>query len=229
MTKPALAHSKNHLSSFLPITLGVRRKSGTEFVSKGRIDTASVWRQDNFTCQFCGFRAEKFQRVVNGAWCGDKRQALTACLYCEQCFTLETAGLTGAGSLIWLPEISQADLHHLCRAISVARQQSALAERAQMAFDALMSRRAEAKKRLGTDDPLALGTVMLENLSAKDYAQRTARLEGIRFLPLDRYLVNTPEGVVDQFPAVLDYWQSAQGPFGKIPVTEWLDRFAAAA
>lgn len=133
--------------------------------------------------------------------------------------------MASSGFLIWLPEISQAQLHHLCRAIYIGRPNPTFAGRAQTALDALMSRRADAKKRLGTDDPLVLGTALLENLSEQDYQRRTAKLSGIRFLPADRYLVNGRNGIQDQFPAILAYWQSAQGPYSRIPVEGWFDRF----
>lgn len=217
--------SSKLLSNLRPIKLGARRKSGTEFVSEGKIDHEAVWRKDDFVCQFCGFRAEKYQRVVPGVWCGDERAGLTACLYCEQCFSLETTGLAGGGMLIWLPEVGQAELNHLCRAIFIARRHEALADRAQTALEALMSRRAEAKKRLGTDDPLLLGTTMLENLNDQDYAQRIKKLEGIRLLPSDRYLVQTQNGLIDQFPAILTYWQSSRGPFAKLLPQDWIDHF----
>lgn len=205
--------------------LGARRKSGTDSFGDRKIENEPIWRRDDFVCQFCGFRAEKYQRVVPGSWCNDDRPGLTACLFCEQCFALETAGLAGTGHLIWMPEITQAQLHHLCRAIYIARQHEAIADRAQTALDALMSRRADAKKRLGSDDPLLLGTVLQENLRDQDYAQRGKKLDGIRYLPSDRYLVQTQKGLIDQFPAILTYWQSARGPYAKIQPQDWIDQF----
>ncbi len=220
----------------MPITLGVRRKSGAEFLSRPAKPPPpdAVWRQDDFVCQFCGFRAEKFQRTVQGAWAGHERAALTACIFCEQCFTLENVGIVGSGYLVWLPEMSQAELHHLCRAIYVARaqgRQELLASRAQAALDSLLSRRAEAKKRLGSDEPLLLGTALLENLSAEEYQAREKKLAGIRLLPLNRRLGATrgEGGATDQFPAILDYWMSPRGPFAGAPVDGWIRQFPAAS
>lgn len=190
----------------------------------------TVWRDDDFICRFCGFRAEKYQRIVYGSWIGHKRPALTACIFCEQCFTLETVGVTSSGYLVWLPELSQAELNHLCRAIYLALGQEdvLLAGRAQTALDALMSRRSEAKKRLGSDEPLLLGTALLENLSSAEYEARGQRLEGIRLLPVNRRLVTTPDGAsADQFPAILDYWRSAAGPHRSFPPQDWMKMFSA--
>jgi intracellular multiplication protein IcmJ len=216
------------MPDYQPILLGARRKSGTVF-SEQKIVPKAVWQQDDFICQFCGFRAEKFQRVVPGAWCGQPRAALTACLYCEYCLTLDAPGHAVGGLLLWLPEITQAQLHHLCRALYLAKQQPELAERAQTALETLTSRRAEAKKRLGTDDPAMLGAVLLENVSDAIYQARADKLAGIRVMPHDRYLITTKDGVVDQFPAVLAYWQSPQGPFARLPVAAWLDKFPLSA
>ncbi|MGB4101414.1 MAG: type IV secretion protein DotN [Alphaproteobacteria bacterium] len=211
--------------------LGVRRKSGTEsFSGAGKqARQEDVWRQDDFVCQFCGFRAEKFQRVVAGSWIGQPRSGLTACVFCEPCFALETVGVVSSGYLIWLPEITQAELNHLCRAIYLARQEGEeMAARGQTAFDALLSRRGEAKKRLGSDEPLLLGTALLENLSAQEYEARGKKLNGIRLLPLNRRLVTVPGGnAVDQFPAILEYWRSLKGPCSRMPPQDWLKLFAA--
>ena len=219
------------MADLLPITLGVRRRSDTESVSgSGNLPRQEdVWRADDFICQFCGFRAEKYQRVVAGNWIGHRRTGLTACIFCEPCFALETVGVVGTGYLIWLPEITQAELNHLCRAIYLARNQTEeLAARAQTALDALLSRRGEAKKRLGSDEPLLLGTALLENLAAPEYDARGKKLNGIRLLPLNRRLVAMPGGnAVDQFPAILEYWQSLKGPCSSLPPQDWLKLFAA--
>jgi intracellular multiplication protein IcmJ len=207
------------------IILGARRKSGTESFSGAMPTPEEVWRKDDFICQFCGFRSEKYQRVVQGNWIGSDRPALTACLFCEQCFSLESLGTVGAGHLIWMPEISQSKLNHLCRAIYVARKDETMAERAQTALDALSSRRSDAKKRLGTDDPIVLGTALVESLSQKEYDVRGKKLEGIRYLPADRYLVQSQSGVVDVFDTMLNYWTSPRGPFAKCVPNDWMNMF----
>jgi hypothetical protein len=131
--------------------------------------------------------------------------------------------LTGAGVLVWLPEIAQADLQHIARAIYVARESGdeTLAALATRALDALLARRADAKKRLGSDDPLLLATVFHESLKDKAYVSRMARLDGIRLLPMDRFLTRGADGDVNQFPRLVQYWRSPEGPYGKIPPGSW--------
>jgi hypothetical protein len=108
------------------------------------------------------------------------------------------------------------------RAIYVARASGhPLAAAATQAFDALMTRRTEAKKRLGSDDPLLLATVLYESLTEKEYAQREAKLKGVRLLPLDRLISRARNGDDNKFSQILDYWTSTEGPFGKVPVDSW--------
>lgn len=184
-------------------------------------------RRDDFTCRFCGFRSEQYQRVVPWEGAGDPPFA-TACHFCEQCVMLERAGLMGAGALVWLPEISQAELNHILRAIYVARAgKTELAPAATRAFDALMARRTDAKKRLGSDDPLLLATVMHESLTDDEYESAAQKLEGVRLLPFDKHLVRTQKGDINQFPQIVKYWRSASGPYAQLPVEQWAEMFKA--
>ncbi len=187
-----------------------------------------VLHRDGFACRCCGFTSRKFQRVIPWAASAEEGEGgfITVCTFCESCQELDRAGLAGTGTLIWLPEMSQAELNHLARAIYVARATSdPLAAAASRALEILLGRRTEAKKRLGTDDPLLLATALQENVDEKTYAARAAKLEGVRFLPADRFFVKRPGGDVDIFPQMLVYWTSPEGPFGTKPVSEWTSLF----
>ena len=135
--------------SFLPLTLGVGRSSGAGSGGSkppSKSEAEKILKRDDFTCRFCGFRAVQYQRIVptsNGF--------VTSCSFCEQVTALDRAGIMGGGVLIWLPEITQAELNHIARAIYVARAdgKGAMEPVATRALDALMSRRVEAKKTLG--------------------------------------------------------------------------------
>lgn len=152
---------------------------------------------------------------------------MTVCPFCEMCLSLEHAGIVGGGVLVWLPEMSQAELHHIVRAIYVARSQDgAMGESATRALEILLGRRTEAKKRLGSDDPLLLATVLIEKTTADDYAARVEKLDGIRFLPLDRWLVHTPGGDRDLFPSMIKYWTSPEGPFHGFSSDTWGEKLS---
>ncbi len=222
-----------------PITLGVVRPNWGPPSTKrvlGQIseDAAGhIFERDGHTCQCCGFKSEKYHKVLHIN--GDARDfsdenTLTTCVFCHQCFHLEEVGKMGSGMLIWLPEISQSDLHHLTRAIYVGRvAQGPLADAARQAYESLLKRGEEAKKRLGSTDPAALALVMRDFLMPSQYAQLQKNLEGIRLLPLDRRMVVDGTLEFNQFPQILAYWRSRNGPFAKVPVQEWATLFQAVA
>lgn len=221
--------------SLLPISLGVRRgPSAGGAASRGRVPSKkqieTVLSRDSFTCRCCGFASKRFQRVLSleshSSQPDDSGSFVTLCSFCELCFDLERAGLTGSGLLIWLPEIAQAEINHIARALYVAKaSDDALSAAAGRTLEVLTQRRLEAKKRLGTDDPLILATALLEAVDNATYAKRVEKLEGIRLLPADRYLATQRAGEVDVFPQMLAYWTSPEGPFARKPVSEWAAMF----
>ncbi len=179
-------------------------------------------------CRCCGFRSERYQRAVPGSSVpGANDFLLTLCLFCDLCFAVDRAGMASSGVLVWLPEIGQAELHHIMRAIYVAKSSgnATLAAAALRAQDALMSRRSEARKRLGSEDPLLLATAFYECLNDAEYEVSRAKLEGVRLLPLDRLMVHGRQGDVNQFPRIVAYWTSPGGPYAKLPVESWLPLF----
>lgn len=210
-------------------SLGVRQRpdagqgSPSGGLTKSRHEKAL--QHDNHTCRCCGFRSLRYQRVVPY-----EGEFVTMCMFCEQCFALDAVGAMGSGVLVWLPEISQVDLNHIVRAIYVARASDnhRLSELANRAYDALTARRSDAKRRLGSDDPLLLATVFYESLDDKEYKDREKKLEGIRLLPMDKRLVTVRAGTADVFPSVLEYWMSSEGPFGRLPVDKWEEMFSSA-
>ncbi len=220
-------------SALLPLTLGLWR-SGNGAASPLRAPTskqkAHVLARDSSTCRCCGFTSAQFQSVLpgKGLLSGTEDTFVTLCPFCALCLMLDRVGFMGAGTLIWLPEMSQADLHHVLRAIYVARLPGtppAVAEAAGRALEALQARRTEAKKRLGSDDPFVLATVFQEELSEDDYAARGPKIEGIRLLLQDKWWVRGPGGVVDQFPAMAAFWRSPEGPYAKVPTDSWVALF----
>lgn len=211
------------MQSFLPLPLGIRPVSGAKGVSASQQKSAveKALRRDDYVCRFCGFRAEQYQRTIACAAAGEPPLA-TVCTFCEQCLNLERTGIVGAGLLLWLPEITQVELNHLARAIYVARaDKGPMAALATRALDALTARRSEAKKRLGSDDPLLLATIYQESLGTDERKAAAAKLEGIRLLPGEKYMVHTPKGDANQFPRIAKYWASASGPFALWPTSKW--------
>jgi len=217
-----------------PISLGVSHLPDTEgLVSKpaAKLDKKKAEKtlhRDDFTCRFCGFRSEHYQRIIPWEEAGDPPFA-TACGFCEQSFMLDRTGLAGAAVLIWFPEVTQPELNHIARAIYVARaSKNTLSASATRALDALMARRSDAKKRIGSDDPLLLATVIYESLSKEEYGTIGEKLDGIRLLPLEKHLVRTPRGEMNQFQQMVKFWCSPEGPYARLPAEQWADLFKAA-
>ncbi|MDX9689984.1 MAG: hypothetical protein EOM37_08115 [Proteobacteria bacterium] len=226
--------------AILPITLGVRRKSDAKgrskkngFPSKSDIEKV-LWR-DAFACRCCGFVSKKFQRVIPLCILPSQEKAadneyVTVCAMCEMTAMLDRAGVTGAGNIIWLPELTQAELNHAVRALYIAVNcnDETLKKSAARTLEVLSARRAEAKKRLGTDDPSILATAFYERVKAEPYARRAETMEGLRFLANDRYVMRQNGQEVDVFPQMLAYWTSPEGAFAKLPTSEWMSLFEKA-
>ncbi len=210
--------------SFLPLTLGVgspdTESGGAKPPSKTQAE--QILKRDDHTCRFCGFRSTQYQRIVPST-----EGFVTACSFCELATDLQRAGLMGAGVLVWLPEITQAELNHIIRAIYVARAEegSDMAIAGTRALDALMTRRAEAKKRLGSDDPLLLAIVLHENMNEAERKASLRKLEGIRLVPLEKHMVRTRDGDVNGFARIVNFWRSPNGPYAKLPSSEWQSLF----
>ncbi len=228
-----------------PITLGIaqtpRSAQNSSKVAPsegGDLSLSPAIRQkilarDDHTCQLCGFKSKKYQDVhfVDGDPSNLQIENLvTACIYCHQCFDLEKVAEMRSGVLVWLPEIAQADLHHIARAIYVARiSQGSMAETAKKALETLMGRREEVEVRLKTDDPHVLAMVMRDFLGPRHYAMREKKLEGVRLFPLDRRIIKEGDLEFNQFPQILAYWRSKDGPFGgKVP-NQWKNFYAQLA
>lgn len=222
-----------------PLTIGIAQNMRGAKVYEDALRTQElltpeirqkIFERDNNTCRHCGFTSQKYQDIsfVDG----DKSNLqadnlLTACIYCEQCFDLEKVAQMRSGLLVWLPEIDQADLHHIARAIYVARiSQGSIAETAKSALEKLMGRREEAKARLHTDDPYLLSVVMKDFLGPRQYAMREKKLEGIKLFPLDRRIIKEGDLEFNQFPQILAYWRSKNGPFGGKAPAQWKNFYA---
>lgn len=222
----------------IPITLGIAaEKRDAQTVSKEAGGSPlnpeirqKILTRDEQTCQICGFRSKKYQDIhfVDGDSTNlQMNNMVTACIFCHQCFNLDKVNDMRSGVLVWLPEISQPDLHHIARAIYVSRiSQGSMAETAKKALDIIMGRREEAKARIHTDDPNILSIVMQDFLGPRKYVEAQKKLDGIRLFPLDRRIIKEGDLEFNQFPQILAYWRSKDGPFGgKVP-SKWKNFYA---
>ena len=194
--------------------------------------------RDNYTCRFCGFRALKWQEVhhVNDDHADNRLDNLvTACSFCHSCQHIGLAGRNEEAVLIWLPQISQADLHHIVRTALVAQRLADVMKQdirarpdllkshreasdvAKAVMGALREREAQAERLLGSSDPVDIANAMLL-LPEDAYARRADFLAGIRLLPLGRR-VNEREDVM---PKMIDNWTDSGGPYFNLKPTSWI-------
>ncbi|MBX2833730.1 MAG: HNH endonuclease [Micavibrio sp.] len=216
-----------------PIKLGIDRSEVKATVVSYANNTkltqdikTKVFERDAYTCQCCGFVSKKYQEVLPkdmDMHNTDLDNLLTVCIFCHQCFYMDRINTMRSGVLIWMPEIEQADLHHIARSIYVARiSQGPVADAARKALGVIMARREEGKKRLSTDDPFILSGVLQDYLTLGHYKLRHAKLDGIRLFPLDRRIIKEADLEFNQFPQILAYWRSKDGPFGGKTPPKWI-------
>lgn len=230
--------------ALLPVTLGLSgsvTKAGGVSAGPSALSgdgVAESVRQkvndrDGNTCQYCGFTSRKYQlaRLREGKTdTSNPDHLVTSCIFCDQCFSLDRVASMKSGVLVWLPEIDQPTLHHMARAIYVARiSQGAVADAARKALETLTARREEAKNRIKTDDPAILSMVLRDYIDPRAYKNRADKLEGIRLFPLDRRIISEGDLEFNQFPQILAYWRSKDGPFGAFQPPQWLDDYKALA
>lgn len=237
----------------IPITLGIARpvptnagdakqdKSGAGSSGSAVLSSAGgkvpaelktrIHERDDHTCRCCGFRSEKYQEIhfLNNNKSDLREDNLaTVCIFCHQCFNLDQVNDMRSGALIWMPEISQEALHHIARAIYVARiSQGPTADAARQALETIINRRKEAVARIGTDRPYILSMVLRDYLGAKHYAARDKKLDGIRLFPLDRRIIKEADLEFNQFPQILAFWRSKKGPFGGKSPPQWVNIYHA--
>ena len=177
----------------------------------------AVLRRDIDTCQFCGFRSVNYQTCVSiDGNPFDIDKAVTACTFCEQITRADLLPTQRSGVLIWLPEVSQPELNRLMYTIYAARiSQGELATRARELLDRILSRRTVAKERFGSDDPVVLVKRLHEEKrdgAPAEFSMQRATESGLRVMPLDRKIVREGDLEFNQFPQMLAFWRSRNGP-----------------
>jgi len=164
-----------------------------------------VFERDAYTCQFCGFQAKEFQEVINfdGNYTNNRLSNMgTACCFCTQCLFLQVVGLDemSGGQLIFLPEMSQADLNSFCHVLFCAMgNNTGYQDSAQAIYRSLKfrSQQIENKFGSGTSNPSIMGQMIIE-YRAKSPNKPIDFLKELRLLPSNI-----------KFKVQLDTWAAA--------------------
>lgn len=159
--------------------------------SDARFETfqQKIFNRDQYTCQFCGFQANIYQEVINidGNYLNNAQaNMVTSCCFCAQCFFLESVGVGGygGGSLIYLPELTQAELNSLCHvmfcAITNDTGYKAIAQSIYRNFK-FRSQTIEDKYGEGTSDPAIFARLLIDGNIEQEKQKEIFR--DIRLLP----------------------------------------------
>ncbi|HAU2230865.1 TPA: HNH endonuclease [Legionella pneumophila] len=149
-----------------------------------------IFQRDRYTCQFCGFQARLYQDIVNldGDYTNNRLSNLvTACCFCAQCFFVESVGVGGygGGTLIYLPELTQAELNSLCHVLFCAiTNDTGYKSSAQNLYRSFKFRSqiVEEKFGEGTSDPAIFGQLIIDS-GVNSEEIREKLFKNIRLLP----------------------------------------------
>ena len=149
-----------------------------------------VLQRDQYRCRFCGFQARMYQEVINLD--GDyKRNNMsnmaTSCCFCAQCFFLESVGVGGygGGTLVYLPEMTQAELNSMCHVLFCAiTNNTGYKTTAQTIYLGLKVRAQQVEDKFGegTSDPSIFGHMLID-VGPLAEEKLTAVCQGLRLLP----------------------------------------------
>jgi intracellular multiplication protein IcmJ len=205
-----------------PIVLSAKRRSwrmmdahADEHDKRYQAVREQVLQRDDYTCVFCMFRSVKYQHIhhMDDDHGNNKLTNLvTACPLCHQCFHLGMAGIRKAGVMVWMPEIPQAELNNLCRAIFVAVQNSGEHEQAARSLYVSLESRAavlETELGAGSSNPAAFGQAFL-HMKEEQYAQRAKMMAPVRLLPR-----------MQAFGTEISFWQGDASAFGALADADW--------
>lgn len=151
----------------------------------------ATWERDNFTCQYCGFQSQKYQEVVNRDNNYRNNVAdnlITACCFCTQCQFIESVGEQGygGGTLIYFPEMTQAEINALCHVLFCAMvNNSGYQDIAQSILQSLRMRSSTVDKLLGDgmSDPAAFGQLVLDYTENRKLPEMQQMMSKLRLLP----------------------------------------------
>lgn len=174
----------------------------------------SILLRDRHCCQFCGFASKRWQEVhhVDDDHSNNKPSNLvTACPFCHQCHHVGFAGVVGGGVMIWLPEIGQTDLHHLCRGIFVAMRDpsSKYQAAANAIYSSIEARTQYLEEYIApkASDPAFFAETFMQMDDAQ-YARRAEIFPHLRLLPRP-----------DRFHRQIDAWHADMAQ--TLPLSSW--------
>ncbi|MBT4963109.1 MAG: HNH endonuclease [Francisellaceae bacterium] len=169
-----------------------------------------VFQRDRLRCRYCGFQSKKYQYVINKDqnYANNKSNNLvTCCSLCLPCFFIDAVGPSNHnGSIIHLPEISQADLNHFCRVLfSSMLKDAPYKGKLQSIYLSLKDRGNPIEELFGSGSsrPEIFGQALIDSQIEKN-DKKGGILESLRYLPerssYTEQILYWKETVFDQIP-----------------------------
>ena len=149
-----------------------------------------VKKRDFNTCRFCGFTAEEGMHVVNLDHNYSNNIAsnlVTSCPLCSQCLFIEQIGCgdNNGGVLIYMPEISQADLNGLTHALFCAIANGTMHESSAQSIYNNLRLRAKTVESVygeGRSEPKVFGKMVINTPTSNADALHKEILKDLRVL-----------------------------------------------
>lgn len=166
-----------------------------------------ILQRDNNTCQFCGFRAEKFQEVHHlddNHANNDPSNLITTCAMCHANHHIGYSGIKNRGSIIYInPDwgFTQASINNLVRLlwVSADTDNKDIGNLCTNVLARLERCNILPKQLIGTNELSVLSDFLL-NLDDKKYESRANTLAGIYIMPRK-----------DGFKQLIEYWKTLEG------------------
>lgn len=214
-----------------------------------------VRERDQNTCRFCGFRQPKPDYYIQVHHLDDDHHnnamenLVTACMHCHAVQHIGLWGAAGEAVIVYLPEVPQHVLNHLCRVVLVANRYHikiegevrAIAERSPTApVPPVQSERLKSARTMATaaqslfDRIRARETEAELRLGTSDAAELgTALLQTPEDMYQKRHLSLAPfrllllgqhkgfESPIDKMQTIVDGWLAPGGPFSGLDPAGW--------
>ncbi|MGC1182504.1 type IVB secretion system protein IcmJDotN [Legionella sp.] len=183
-------NQKQHQLKLLATPGSWRLYSARKVDERFKTYAQKIFQRDRYTCQFCGFQTRLFQEVVNldNNYTNNKLSNLiTSCCFCAQCFFVESVGVGGygGGTLIYLPELTQAELNSLCHVLFCAiTNDTGYKLSAQNIYRGFKFRSQSVEEKFGegTSDPAIFGQLMID-AGVNDEERRAQLFKNVLLLP----------------------------------------------
>jgi intracellular multiplication protein IcmJ len=189
---------------------------GSNLDKKMRSTRSKILKRDKYICYYCDFRSKHYQEVhhLDGDHSNmSEKNLVTVCPLCHQNHHLLNASITGGGKIIYLPEITQIELNHLCRTIFILFKEEKMYEEmaaaAKATFSSLESRAhlIENDFAIGASDPGKFAQALLK---ANDENKKIS-IESLKKFKMLPYYA--------RFEPAIDYWSKTV--YKDIPIVKW--------